>query len=255
MATGLNDEFQAGTLDVPGPTGALGVPGIVAELRAARERWRTAQNRLQEVGGRELPSREALAAVVGQLRGALFPMRLGPPELRPQEEDRHVSHTLRQTLLFLEGLIRLELQYDARVRGAELTEGPHIAELARQRARDFAGTLPMVRAELDADLAAAFRQESGVRSMDEMLLWHPGMRALLVHRLAHRLHQAGLPLLARMAAELARVRTGIDIHPAARVGAGCALQRATGVVIPETAVILPGALIDGHRSLTGWQAA
>jgi serine O-acetyltransferase len=91
----------------------------------------------------------------------------------------------------------------------------------------------MVRAELDADLAASFHQESGVRSMDEMLLWHPGMRALLVHRLAHRLHQAGLPLLARMASELARVRTGIDIHPAARVGAGCALQRATGVVIPE----------------------
>jgi serine O-acetyltransferase len=143
-----------------------------------------------------------------------------------------VSQTLRQTLLFLEGLIRLELQYDARVRGPNSPKA-RTSPSWPASARDFAGTLPMVRAELDADLAASFHQESGVRSMDEMLLWHPGMRALLVHRLAHRLHQAGLPLLARMASELARVRTGIDIHPAARVGAGCALQRATGVVIPE----------------------
>lgn len=239
----------------PAPATADPLDAIVQSLREVRLAWREANGRAREPAGRELPSEDTLAHVLEDLGGVLFPMRLGPPELRPQEEDRHVSHTLRQTLLFLEGLIRLELQYDARVRGAELTEGPHIAELARQRARDFAGTLPMVRAELDADLAASFHQESGVRSMDEMLLWHPGMRALLVHRLAHRLHQAGLPLLARMAAELARVRTGIDIHPAARVGAGCALQRATGVVIPESAVILPGALIDGHRSLTGWQAA
>lgn len=53
--------------------------GIVQGLRGAREQWRRSQQRSLEVGGRELPSREALAAIVEGLRGALFPMRRARP--------------------------------------------------------------------------------------------------------------------------------------------------------------------------------
>lgn len=237
MATGLNDQFQAGTLGVPGPTGALGVPGIVAELRAARERWRTAQNRLQEVGGRELPSREALAAVVGQLRGALFPMRLGPPELRQEHEDDYIAHTLQQALAELLVQVRLELRH--RARGA--ADGGQAQAEADARAvalvRSFGQSLPGIRALLDSDVLAAYQGDPAARSVDEVLLCYPGIQAMIHHRIAHRLYELGTPLLARIVAELAHGETGIDIHPGARIGAGFFIDHGTGVVIGETAEI------------------
>jgi len=55
---------------------------VVSELAAVRQRWRESQQRSSEPGGRELPSRETLADMVKGLRGALFPMRLGPSDLR-----------------------------------------------------------------------------------------------------------------------------------------------------------------------------
>jgi len=61
--------------------------------------------------------------------------------------------------------------------------------------------------------------------------------AMIHHRIAHRLYGLGLPLLARIVAELAHGQTGIDIHPGARIGAGFFIDHGTGVVIGETAVI------------------
>ena len=60
---------------------------------------------------------------------------------------------------------------------------------------------------------------------------------MIHHRLAHRLYGLGLPLLARIVAELAHSQTGIDIHPGAQIGAGFFIDHGTGVVIGETAVI------------------
>ena len=70
-----------------------------------------------------------------------------------------------------------------------------------------------------------------------MLLCYPGVLAMIHHRLAHRLYGLGLPLLARITAELAHSQTGIDIHPGAKIGKGFFIDHGTGVVIGETAVI------------------
>ena len=58
---------------------AFDVNHIVGELHVVRQGWRESQKRSREPGGREFPSRDALAGVVEALKGALFPMRLGPP--------------------------------------------------------------------------------------------------------------------------------------------------------------------------------
>jgi serine O-acetyltransferase len=70
-----------------------------------------------------------------------------------------------------------------------------------------------------------------------VLLCYPGVLALIHHRLAHELYKLGLPLLARIVAELAHGQTGIDIHPGAKIDAGFFIDHGTGVVIGETAVI------------------
>jgi serine O-acetyltransferase len=212
----------------------LDLPEVVLQLRGVRERWRIAQQRPLEVGARELPSRETLAEIVEALRGALFPMRLGPPDLRQESEDYYVGHTLDTALRALLDQVRLELRYEAP------SSGDRAAAVEREAltiVRGFGAALPGIRELLDSDVLAAYRGDPAAHSVDEVLLCYPGVRAMIHHRIAHQLHGSGVPLLARMVAELAHAETGIDIHPGATIGAGFFIDHGTGVVIGETAVI------------------
>jgi serine O-acetyltransferase len=200
-----------------------------------RQRWRESQQRSTEPGGRELPSRDALKLIMDDLRGVLFPMRLGPSDLRQESEDYYVGHTLDSVLHALLAQVRLELRYDARQQ-AQIDEAA-LEQQAVQIVRDFSLSLPRIRALLDSDVIAAFEGDPAARSVDEVLLCYPGILAVIHHRAAHRLYELGVPLLARIVAELAHGQTGIDIHPGASIGAGFFIDHGTGVVIGETAVI------------------
>ncbi len=207
---------------------------IVAELRAARLLWRTSQGRATETGGRELPSREALRSITGALCGVLFPMRLGPADLREESEDFFIGHTLDAALNDLLTQARLELRYTARQKNLAEHELDSRAQLI---VHDFAAALPTLRVLLDTDVIAAYEGDPAAHSVDEVLLCYPGIFAVIHHRLAHQLHNAGLPLIARIIAEIAHAETGIDIHPGAQIGSGFFIDHGTGVVIGETSVI------------------
>jgi serine O-acetyltransferase len=210
------------------------VAEVVRGLRAARDDWRGSRNRASETRGRELPSPQAIEALVDDLKGALFPMRLGPADLRQDTEDFYVGHTVGAALQSLLEQVRLELRHAER-------ETPPAAQALEQRANsllhDFASALPAIRRVLDTDVMAAWQGDPAARSVDEVLLCYPGVHAMIHHRLAHRLYQLGLPLLARIVAEVAHSRTGIDIHPGATIGPGFFIDHGTGVVIGETAII------------------
>jgi serine O-acetyltransferase len=221
--------------DVARPPGRrLDLAPVVAELRRVRERWREQQQRLREPGGRELPSREVLAALMDSLRGALFPMRLGPPDLRQDNEDWYVGHTLDSALSALRSQLRLELRFEARQNGQQALD---IEARTQVLVHEFALALPGLRALLDSDVLAAWQGDPAARSVDEVLLCYPGMRAMINHRIAHQLYRQGAPLVARVIAELAHGETGIDIHPGAEIGSGFFIDHGTGVVIGETARI------------------
>ena len=210
------------------------VSDIVRALHDARNEWRDSQRRSREPGARECPSREALAQIVELLKGALFPMRLGPPELRHESEDFYVGHTLNTALASLLVQARLELNFNARHQPRPASE---IDQAATEAVRQFASALPGLRRLLDSDVLAAYQGDPAARSVDEVLLCYPGVLAMIHHRFAHRLYELGLPLLARIVAELAHAQTGIDIHPGAQIDAGFFMDHGTGVVIGETAVI------------------
>jgi serine O-acetyltransferase len=210
------------------------IESIVRELQGVRAQWRAAQNRSLEPGGREFPSREALQDSVDALKGALFPMRLGPPALRKEGEDFYVGHTLDTALHVILEQARLELAYTARL---GQPGGTDIDGAALAAVRAFAAALPGIRRLLDQDVLAAFQGDPAARSVDEVLLSYPGVLAMIHHRLAHQLYGLGLPLLARIVAEIAHSQTGIDLHPGARIGEGFFIDHGTGVVIGETAVI------------------
>ena len=211
------------------------IPEIVAELRHVRAQWRGQQGRT-DTAQREFPSRDAVARAVDALKGVLYPLRLGPPELRQAGEDFYIAHTLDSALQALRTQAAIELGYRARHDG-EALEGEALARRATQVVREFAQSLPRLRQWLDADVLAAFHGDPAAHSVDEVVLSYPGVLALIHHRIAHVLYLLELPLLARMVAELAHGQTGIDIHPGARIGAGCFIDHGTGVVVGETAVI------------------
>jgi serine O-acetyltransferase len=101
------------------------------------------------------------------------------------------------------------------------------------------GALARVASELRRDIAAAHDRDPAARGVGsgEILAAWPGIHALLTHRVAHALHAAGVPLLPRSIALAARTVTGIEIHPAARIGVGLFIDHGSGVVIGETAEI------------------
>ncbi len=214
--------------------GGWGVKAIVSELRAARERWRTSQQRSLAFAVREFPSRDALKEIADALCGALFPMRLGPSELHQEGEDFYVGHTLDSALngLFLQ--VQLELGYNHRHREGSDVD---VEEQAALIVKDFASQLPELRGLLDTDVAAAYLGDPAARNVDEVLLCYPGIQAVIYYRLAHALYERGVPLIARIVSEVAHSATGIDIHPGAQIGAGFFIDHGTGVVIGETTII------------------
>jgi serine O-acetyltransferase len=93
--------------------------------------------------------------------------------------------------------------------------------------------------EVREDLAAALARDPAARSVGrvEMLLTYAGVQALLSHRVSHALHEAGVPLLPRLLSYLTTAVTGVEIHPAARIGRGLFIDHGAGVVIGETAEV------------------
>ena len=130
--------------------------------------------------------------------------------------------------------IELELALAREWKGDSRIDSPRRAP---DMVKDFAAALPSVRALLDTDVRAAFAGDPSAKSIDEIIFSFPGFAAIIRHRLAHALYDLGATMIARIIAEDAHSRTGIDIHPGARIGEGFFIDHGTGVVIGETAVI------------------
>ncbi|MCA1809187.1 MAG: serine O-acetyltransferase EpsC [Kiritimatiellia bacterium] len=97
--------------------------------------------------------------------------------------------------------------------------------------------LPAIHRLLQSDIQAAYDGDPAARSLMEIVMSYPGLHAIAIHRLAHQLYLQDVPLIPRVMSELAHSRTGIDIHPGARIGKAFFIDHGTGVVIGETCVI------------------
>lgn len=205
---------------------------IVSKLRAVRDRSLESRQGSADRPPR-LPSRKALTSILDGLSTVLFPNRLGNAELTDETVDYFVGHTLDATLRRVLEQVCRELQYSGGQDG--------LPDVDRERAVDitraFAAHLPEVRKLLDSDIRAAYEGDPAAGSLDEVLVCYPGITAIIHHRLAHVLHRLGVPLIARIIAEIAHSATGIDIHPGADIGGSFFIDHGTGVVIGETAVI------------------
>lgn len=215
----------------------LGISQIVMQLRDLR--LTSLESRKRRDKPPKLPSRKALQGVVEGLAAALFPNRLGLPDLKDEGIDYFVGHTLDVALRELLAQVKLELNFAADTH-SQLEHNQSSSDTIKtpvEIVRKFAKQLPTVRVLLDTDIKAAYEGDPAARSIDEVLVCYPGILATIHYRLAHVLHGLDLPLMARMISEIAHSVTGIDIHPGATIDESFFIDHGTGVVIGETAII------------------
>jgi serine O-acetyltransferase len=212
----------------------LGIEDVVAQLHDLRNE--ALRSRQRDGRPPRLPSRIALTEIVNGITAALYPNRLGRPDLTDEGIDHFVGHQLDVALRSLQEQLARELVFASDLAAPASPDTADAAD-AVSITREFAAALPQVRQLLDSDILAAYQGDPAARSIDEVLVCYPGITAITHYRLANVLYRLGVPLTARMIAEVAHSMTGIDIHPGAQIGERFFIDHGTGVVIGETAVI------------------
>lgn len=104
---------------------------------------------------------------------------------------------------------------------------------------------------LENDIKTIFEKDPAAKNIFEVLCCYPGLHALLLHRVAHKLHKWGWPLIPRLISSISRILTGIEIHPGAQIGNKFFIDHGMGVVIGETTVIGNNVLVYQGVTLGG----
>lgn len=186
----------------------------------------------------ELPSEAEVTQVLNLLDDVFYPGYRSDFRRNETVEDLVVER-LEEAYDVLVRQIRRALPLRAGSKYAEAPAGPDsgASEEAERVAGHFFERLPHVREMLKLDVAAAYQGDPAAYSFHEIILSYPGLRAITTHRVAHELYRLDVPLIPRLMNEYVHARTGIDIHPGARIGKSFFIDHGTGIVIGETTLI------------------
>ncbi len=181
-----------------------------------------------------LPSRDQIVELVQNLLELLYPGFIGRQHLTQHNVAFHVGDLLPRVSESLFRQIYLCLCYVDETQNPNERHEQPCDVIARRVTLDFLEDFPNVRQMLSGDVQAAYDGDPAAMNLDEVILAYPGLLAISVHRLAHKLYQLQVPLMPRIMSEWAHMKTGIDIHPGARLGKNFFIDHGTGVVIGET---------------------
>lgn len=187
-------------------------------------------NRTSHLGHKPLPSREVIAEILCDLMDILYPGYWRRQNLHMGNVEYHVGD-------LIDGLHDKLTQHIARVLRHEFAQdgkGGDFEAIAQQKTIELLKRLPDLRLVLEQDVQAAYEGDPAAKGFHEIIFCYPGLEAITVYRIAHELLLLGVPLIPRMMTEHAHQKTGIDIHPGARIGRGFFIDHGTGVVIGET---------------------
>ena len=182
----------------------------------------------------QLPSKAAVIDILHRLRGVIFPGYFNAEKLDPVNLRYYVGQTVAELFDSLSEQIARSIRHDCFKFELECTE-------CTTRGYDIAlallESIPEVQRILATDIVAVFEGDPAAKSYDEIIFSYPGVFAITVYRIAHKLHLLGVPLLPRIMSEYVHGETGIDIHPGAIIGERFVIDHGTGVVIGETSEI------------------
>ena len=206
------------------------IPAVVDQLVASCD----GNGCFEHITSEPLPSREAVIDLIERARRILYPGYFN----RSRVDRINLTYYFGEELTaFFEALSRqvaLAIRHDC-IRYRQPCTSCN--DRGHQVAVSFIRILPQLRETLAKDIRAAFECDPAAQDHDEIIFSYPGLFAITVYRIAHRLHALEVPLIPRIMSEAAHGRTGIDIHPGARIGESFFIDHGTGVVIGETADI------------------
>jgi len=182
-----------------------------------------------------LPDRELTLQAVVRLHRLLVPETL-TAAVDLATRRRRIAEEIAAIEPLLAEQVLLALAFRDHVEARSSSEAERRA-LSQEVARVVLDRLGQLRQHLFEDARAAYRGDPSCRDPVEAMYAFPGMLAITRHRIAHLLHEQGVPLLPRLISERAHTLTGIDIHPGASIGREFFIDHGTGVVIGETAII------------------
>ena len=193
---------------------------------------------IHHLGHCPLPNHETIVAVTQDLKEVLYPGYRRRDRLHLSNVTYHVGDLIDGLHDRLTSQIARAMCHGA---GDNLRCTPQqradYEALGQAKAMAFLEQLPELRKILALDVQAAYDGDPACKSTDEVIFCYPGLEAVTVYRLAHLLHDLEVPLIPRMMTEWAHSRTGIDIHPGARIGKYFFIDHGTGVVVGETCEI------------------
>jgi serine O-acetyltransferase len=181
-----------------------------------------------------IPSRASVIEILSQFREILFPGYFSRQKLDPV----NLKYNMGQAATNLFDLLAEQIcnsirhdcfRYDNACRDC-VDESHRIALIMME-------SVPQLRKMLSADVRATFDGDPAAKSYDEIIFSYPGIFALTIYRIAHRIWELNVPVLPRIMTEFAHSETGIDIHPGAAIGKNFVIDHGTGIVIGETTVI------------------
>jgi len=210
------------------------LPKVVDQLRDQRDQLATPLRKTYR--GHHLPSRDEIVVMVDLLRSVIFPGYFGSRDITEESLTYHVGALLDRVALIMADEVKRGLCFAC----GKPSKDRVSVECDRQATTitaTFLERLPELRRLLALDAVAAYEGDPAAPSPAEAIFCYPGVLALTSHRIAHELYRLDVPLIPRIISEHAHSRTGIDIHPGARIGEKFFIDHGTGVVIGETCVI------------------
>jgi serine O-acetyltransferase len=188
---------------------------------------------INHLAHKPLPSREAVVDVLTDFLEIIYPGFIRRQNLHMGNVEYHVGDLVDGLHDKLTQQIARALRHDSQSeRGTNDFEGS-----GQQITIELLKRLPQLRTILEQDVQAAFEGDPAAKGYHEIVFCYPGVEAVTIYRIAHEMLLLGVPLIPRLMTEYAHSKTGIDIHPGAKIGPGFFIDHGTGVVIGETCEI------------------
>jgi len=181
-----------------------------------------------------LPVRGEILQILDLLFEVLFPGHTGKRTVTKSNIKFIVGDILCQIYTELSEQIERAYLYQCKI---DKCEGCDCRTMAENVTQHLLTQLPKIRQMLKGDVGAAFDGDPAAKSYEEIVISYPCITAIATYRIAHELYLKQVPLVPRIMSECAHSKTGIDIHPGAKIGKNFFIDHGTGVVIGETTII------------------
>ena len=178
-----------------------------------------------------IPAEGYIIEIIEKMREVLFPGYFSRGKIDPVNLKYSMGQTISHLYDMLSQQITHSIRHDCLRYHLSCSD---CGDRGHRIALDLLESIPAIRKILATDVQAAFDGDPAAKSHDEIIFSYPGIYAISVYRVAHRLFDLGVPLLPRIMTEHAHNATGIDIHPGADIGERFVIDHGTGVVIGET---------------------